>query len=184
MGAAKAILISDDALAGSDALGTAKVLAAAIKRANPDLVVMATESTDGYTGTLPVQVAELLGFPSVTFAKSIAVDGSSVKVERQTEAGLRRGGLPPAGGGDGDRRRGRAALPVVQGDHGGQVQAGRQPHGGRPRPRRVAGRRGRQLARRSPTSSEAESRGSGEIVVDEGDGAQRVVAFLEQLKVI
>ena len=53
MGAAKAILVSDDALAGSDALGTAKVLAAAIGRANPDLVVMATESTDGYTGTLP-----------------------------------------------------------------------------------------------------------------------------------
>ena len=50
MGAAKAILVSDDALAGSDALGTAKVLAAAIARANPDLVVMATESTDGYTG--------------------------------------------------------------------------------------------------------------------------------------
>jgi electron transfer flavoprotein beta subunit len=32
--------------------------------------------------------------------------------------------------------------------------------------------------------AEAESRGSGEIVVDEGDGAERVVAFLEQLKVI
>jgi electron transfer flavoprotein beta subunit len=32
--------------------------------------------------------------------------------------------------------------------------------------------------------AEAESRGSGEIVVDEGDGAQRVVTFLEQLKVI
>ena len=87
MGAAKAILISDDALAGSDALGTARVLAAAIARANPDLVVMATESSDGYTGTLPVQVAELMGLPSVTFAKAIAVDGSSVKVERQTEAG-------------------------------------------------------------------------------------------------
>ena len=87
MGAAKAILISDDALAGSDALGTARVLAAAIARANPDLVVMATESSDGYTGTLPVQVAELMGLPSVTFAKAIAVDGESVKVERQTEAG-------------------------------------------------------------------------------------------------
>ncbi len=87
MGAAKAILVSDDALAGSDALGTAKVLAAAITRANPDLVVMATESTDGYTGTLPVQVAELMGLPSVTFAKAISVDGSSIKVERQTEAG-------------------------------------------------------------------------------------------------
>src|ERR1700733_13755817 len=88
MGAAKAILVSDEALAGSDALGTAKVLAAAIKRAEPDLILMATESTDGYTGTLPVQVAELMGLPSVTFAKSIAIDGNSVKVERQTEAGF------------------------------------------------------------------------------------------------
>ena len=35
MGAARAILVSDDALAGSDALGTAKVLAAAIKRVHP-----------------------------------------------------------------------------------------------------------------------------------------------------
>src|SRR6202035_4716371 len=87
MGAAKAILVSDDALAGSDALGTAKVLPAAIKRANPDLIVMATESTDGYTGTLPVQVAELLGFPSVTFSKKVTVSEGKVHVERQTEAG-------------------------------------------------------------------------------------------------
>ena len=64
------------------------MLAAAIARsADPDLVVTATESTDGYTGTLPVQVAELLGLPSVTFAKDVDVDGGSVKVERQTEAG-------------------------------------------------------------------------------------------------
>ena len=88
MGAAKAILVSDDALAGSDALGTAKVLAAAIKRANPDLVVMATESTDGYTGhRCRCRWPSCLGLPSVTFAKAIAVDGGSVKVERQTEAG-------------------------------------------------------------------------------------------------
>src|SRR5918911_5003658 len=87
MGAAKAILVSDDTLKGSDALATAKVLAAAIKRANPDLVLAATESTDGYTGTTPVQVAELLGLPSVTFAKSIEIADGSVKVNRQTEAG-------------------------------------------------------------------------------------------------
>jgi len=68
MGAARAILVSDPALAGSDALGTAKVLAAAIKRAQPDLVLTATESTDGYTGTIPAQIAELLGLPSITFA--------------------------------------------------------------------------------------------------------------------
>src|SRR5579885_2197090 len=69
MGAAKAILVSDDALKGSDALSTAKVLAKAIERAQPDLILAATESTDGYTGTTPVQVAELMGLPSVTFAK-------------------------------------------------------------------------------------------------------------------
>src|SRR6185312_13666017 len=79
MGAAKAILISDDALKGSDALGTAKVLAAAIKRANPDLVLAATESTDGYTGTTPVQVAELLDMPSITFAKHVEVADGAVK---------------------------------------------------------------------------------------------------------
>ena len=68
-----AILVSDPALLGSDALSTAKVLAAAIGRAHPDLVITATESSDGYTGTLPEQLAELLGFPSVTFAKAITV---------------------------------------------------------------------------------------------------------------
>ncbi|MDX6585380.1 MAG: electron transfer flavoprotein beta subunit, partial [Solirubrobacterales bacterium] len=87
MGAAKAILISDESLQGSDALATAKVLAAAIKRAEPDLVMAATESTDGYTGTTPVQIAELLGLPSVTFAKHIEITDGKAKVDRQTEAG-------------------------------------------------------------------------------------------------
>src|SRR5215475_11370760 len=88
MGAAKAILVSDPALAGTDALGTAKVLAAAIKRVEgADLVLTATESSDGYTGTIPEQIAEYLDLPSVTFAKHIEVAGDTVKVQRQTEAG-------------------------------------------------------------------------------------------------
>src|SRR5207244_3337675 len=88
MGAAKAILVSDEALEGSDALATAKVLAAAIKRAEPDLVITATESTDGYTGTVPAQIAELLGMPSITFAKHVEVADGKVKVQRQTESGF------------------------------------------------------------------------------------------------
>src|SRR4051812_26067035 len=87
MGAAKAILVSDPVLAGSDALGTAKVLAAAIKRAEPDLVLTATESSDGYTGTVPEQIAGLLDLPSVTFAKHIEVGDGKVAVQRQTEQG-------------------------------------------------------------------------------------------------
>src|SRR5512144_1928490 len=56
MGAAKGVLVSDPALLGSDALTTAKVLAEAIGRLGAaDLVLTATESTDGYTGTVPEQ---------------------------------------------------------------------------------------------------------------------------------
>jgi electron transfer flavoprotein beta subunit len=183
MGATRAILVSDPALAGSDALGTAKVLAAAITRAEPDLVIAATESTDGYTGTLPVQVAELLGLPSVTFAKSVAVDGRQVKVERQTEAGYDDVESP---------------LPALVTVTAGVVEP------------RYPSFKGIMAAKSKPVDtltladlgvdasgvgaagagqeiidvSEAESRGGGEIVVDEGDGAQRIVAFLEQVKVI
>src|SRR5204862_5758116 len=69
------------------ALDTAKVLAAAIKRTEFDLVLSAVESSDGYTGVVPEQIAEVLGLPSVTFAKHIEVDGTTAKVQRQTEAG-------------------------------------------------------------------------------------------------
>src|SRR5258708_39920328 len=64
MGAAKAILVSDPALAGSDALSTAKIIAKSVERAGDiDLVLAATESSDGYTGTVPAQVAELPASP-------------------------------------------------------------------------------------------------------------------------
>src|SRR3954449_8249374 len=61
MGAARAVLVSDDALSGSDALSTAKVLAKVVERLDDvGLLLTSTESTDGYTGTIPAQVAELL----------------------------------------------------------------------------------------------------------------------------
>ena len=98
MGAAKAVLVSDPSLQGSDALTTAKVLAAAIKRlGGADLVIAATESTDGYTGTVPEQIAELLGLPSVTFAKHIEVDGGDAQGQPPDRGGLRRGRVPAAG---------------------------------------------------------------------------------------
>lgn len=83
MGAAKAVLVSDDALKGSDSLGTAKVLAKAVERVGDiDLVLTATESTDGYTGTIPEQVAELLDWPSLTIGKDVQVKDGTVVVER------------------------------------------------------------------------------------------------------
>ncbi|MFJ9590788.1 electron transfer flavoprotein subunit beta/FixA family protein [Streptomyces acidicola] len=87
IGGDKAIVVSDPALAGTDALGTSKVLAAVAKRENADLVITATESTDGYTGTVPVQMAELLGYPSVSFVRSVSVNGDALEIHRQTDSG-------------------------------------------------------------------------------------------------
>lgn len=87
MGADRAVLVSDSSLAGADALMTAKVLCAAIRQESPDLVICATESYDGSTGMVPPMLAELLGFPQLTFAKKVEVDGSNIKVHRQTADG-------------------------------------------------------------------------------------------------
>jgi electron transfer flavoprotein beta subunit len=87
MGADRGVLVTDPLLAGADALLTARVLAAAIKAEAPDLVICGTESYDGSTGVVPPMLAELLGFPQLTFAKKVEVDGSTVKVHRQTADG-------------------------------------------------------------------------------------------------
>jgi electron transfer flavoprotein beta subunit len=87
MGAHKGALITDPSLPGADTLVTARVLAAAIKRGEFDLVVAGVESTDGYTGTLPMTVAEFLGIPNATFARHIEAKDGSIRIERQTEMG-------------------------------------------------------------------------------------------------
>lgn len=87
MGAASAVHILDDAVAGSDTLGTAKVLAAVIKKQPFDLVICGTESSDSYSGIVPGQVAHFLGLPAVTFAKEVSIDGNKLTIKRQSESG-------------------------------------------------------------------------------------------------
>jgi electron transfer flavoprotein beta subunit len=88
MGAHKGVLITDDALRGSDTLVTARVLAAAIRRLGAfDLVIGGAESTDGYAGTLAPTLSELLGVPSATVARSLEVSADGLRAERQTETG-------------------------------------------------------------------------------------------------
>ena len=87
MGAAEGILVTDDALRGADALVTARVLAAVAGSRPFDLIVAGAESTDGYTGTVPVTVAELLGIPSVTAVRKLEPVADGYRIERQTEDG-------------------------------------------------------------------------------------------------
>ncbi len=87
MGADRAILVTDSALAGSDALSTARVLAAVLKKEEVDLVLCSTESTDGYTGMVPGGIAEFLGLPQLTFAREITVEGQKAIIKRVTLTG-------------------------------------------------------------------------------------------------
>jgi electron transfer flavoprotein beta subunit len=87
MGAHRGLLVTDPALKGADALVTARVLAAAIARSTYDLVIAGVESTDGYTGTMPATLAELLGVASVTAVRKLEPDGDGFRAERQTESG-------------------------------------------------------------------------------------------------
>ncbi len=83
MGADKAVHISDPALSGSDAVGTATVLAAAIKKIGPvDLVITGMASTDGTGSVVASMLAELLQLPQVTFASELTIEGDSVTMRR------------------------------------------------------------------------------------------------------
>ena len=90
MGANDAILVSDAALAGSDALATSKVLAEVIKNGGFDLVICGTESTDARMSVVPAMLAQRLGWAQLTFASTVEVDpaAGSVSISRTTEAGV------------------------------------------------------------------------------------------------
>ncbi len=81
------IQITDEAIAGSDALGTARVIAKALEAEEFDLVIFGNQSTDARTCLVPAAVAELLGLPSLTFARHLEVDGDKVTVHREHEEG-------------------------------------------------------------------------------------------------
>jgi len=184
MGAARAVLVSDPALAGSDALSTAKVIAKSVERVGDvDLVLTATESTDGYTGTIPAQVAELLGWPSLTFAKHVETSDGKIKVQRQTEAGY-------------DEVDG--TLPAVVSVTAGVVEPrypsfkGIMAAKNKPVDQVTAADLGLDAsqvgwsgARQEITKVEAApARQAGEKFEDDGTGAEKIVEFLERLKLV
>jgi electron transfer flavoprotein beta subunit len=87
MGADKAVHLSDDGLAGSDALATSAAMAAALKQVGFDLVICGSESTDARGGVLPAMLAEQLGVPQLTLASKVDIDGTSVTIRRVTDDG-------------------------------------------------------------------------------------------------
>jgi electron transfer flavoprotein beta subunit len=87
MGADRAVLVDDDAVAGSDLLATSRVLASVLERETPDLVLFGQQTSDGGGAVLWAAVAERLQRPFVSQATKLSLGDGTVTVERETEVG-------------------------------------------------------------------------------------------------
>jgi electron transfer flavoprotein beta subunit len=87
-GADRAVRIWDDALEGVDPLAVARVLAAAVERESPDLVLCGVQSSDGVHSATGVALAEHLGLPRVAVVKALEHQAGTLSVERELEGGL------------------------------------------------------------------------------------------------
>jgi electron transfer flavoprotein beta subunit len=87
MGADRAVLISDEALAGSDLLGTAKALAGALEQEGADVILFGQQSADGDGACLWAAVAEFLRRPAISQVSELSVSGGTLTGKRQTEYG-------------------------------------------------------------------------------------------------
>jgi electron transfer flavoprotein beta subunit len=183
MGAGKAVHVSDEALAGSDALVTSLVLAEALRQTGFDLVILGSESTDARTGVVPAMLAERLGVPQLTLAAKVDIDGESVTVRRVTDDGYATvtGALP-------------AVVSVVE-----KINEPRYPSF---KGIMAAKKKPVQMLALADLSIDADAvglagsattvadfaarppRAAGTVVTDEGDGGTKTAAFLAERKFI
>jgi electron transfer flavoprotein beta subunit len=87
LGADRAVLVSDAAIEGSDLVATGRVLAKALERESPDLVLFGQQTRDGGGSLLWATVADLLRWPFASQAAKLTMGDGLVQVARQTEFG-------------------------------------------------------------------------------------------------
>jgi electron transfer flavoprotein beta subunit len=177
MGADKAVIVDDPALKGSDALTTAGILAAAMQRDGFDLVISGTESTDGYSGVMPQMMSEILDVPCLSFARRVETGNGSVTIERQTSTGYEVVTAP---------------LPALLSVTAGVVEPryptfkGIMQSKSKPIETLTASDLGitPDAGQRIAAVEPVPAREAGEIVEDEGEAVEKIIAMLEQVKVI
>ncbi len=183
MGADRAILVTDPALAGSDAISTARVLAAVIKKEGADLVFCSTESTDGYTGMVPGGIAEFLGIPQLTFAREVKIEGNKAIIKRVIPKGYQtvESSLP-------------AVVTIASGSFEAIYPTMKGIMGAKKKPfsqlkladlnidAALVGEAG--ARERVLTVGKAEARAAGQIVKDDGSAAQQIADFLQRYQLL
>lgn len=87
MGADEAFLLTDRVFGGSDTLATSTIIAAAVSKLEPDLVLCGRQAIDGDTAQVGPQIAEHLGIPQITYAAGISYNAETgvLTVNRQFE---------------------------------------------------------------------------------------------------
>jgi electron transfer flavoprotein beta subunit len=183
MGADKAVHVLDDAIHGSDAAATARVLAAALGTLEWDVAVAGSEATDARGAVVPAMLAEVLGVPQLTQARKVEIDGSTVRIERVTDTGFDRveATLP-------------AVLSVVEKINDPRYPSFKGIMAAKSKPIAVmsladlgvdAGQVGLTGSRTRVDSFEnAPPRAAGQTVKDEGDGGVKIAEFLASKKLI
>jgi electron transfer flavoprotein beta subunit len=185
MGGNAAVHVSDDALHGTDALGTSLALAKAIERIGFDLVICGMASTDGTMSVVPAMLAERLGVAQVTFASELTVDAQAgrVQIRRDGDAAAETVQAPLPAVVSVTDRTGEARYPSFKGIMAAKkkplqtwslAELGIDP-----------AEVGLGATRSAVTSVTARPpRAAGQIVKDEGDAFGRLVEFLAEQKFI
>jgi electron transfer flavoprotein beta subunit len=183
MGADKAVHVSDEAIHGSDAIATAKVIAKALGTIEWDVAVAGSEATDSRGAVLPALLAELLGAPQLTQARKVTIDGSTVTIERVTDTGYEKveGSTP-------------AVISVVEKINDPRYPSFKGIMAAKSKPIEVkslsdigldAGEVGLANSWTTVESFEnAPPREAGQTVKDEGDGGAKIADFLASKKLI
>jgi electron transfer flavoprotein beta subunit len=183
MGVDRAILVTDPALAGSDAVGTARVLSTVLQQEGAELIFCSTESTDGYTGMVPGAIAEFLHIPQLTFAREITIDGQKAVIKRVIPKGYQtvESKLP-------------AVITIASGSYEAIYPTMRGIMGAKKKPYMQlkladlgidaslvgeAGAREQVLA-----IGTAEARAAGQIIKDDGNAAQQIAEFLQRYQLL
>ena len=183
MGADRVLLVSDEGAAGSDLVSTGYVLAKALEREHADLVLFGQQANDGDGAVLWAAVAERLGWPVVSQAAELALSEGKAVVKRQTEFGYDRIEVPLP-----------AVVAVSDAINEPRYPSLKGIMGAKKKPQDVvtlaelgveSGRAGEEGARTEVYGlAPPPPRGGSVKVEDDGSGADRIVEFLAEKKLL
>ena len=183
MGADKAVHLSDEALHGSCAIQTSYAIAKVLETLEYDLVLLGSESTDARLAIMAPLLAERLGLPQLSGARKVTTEGSTVRIERQTENGY-----------DVVEASTPAVISVVEKINEPRYPSFKGIMAAKSKPLTTlaladAGIEADRVGLANATSQVSEfsnrpPRQAGQIVRDEGDGGMKVVEFLASQKFV